>query len=40
MHRYAKTYLPDFVRIVRTPKRLGLIRARMFGAERATGELM
>lgn len=34
---YVRNELPPFVRLVRTPSRLGLIKARLFGAERAKG---
>jgi polypeptide N-acetylgalactosaminyltransferase len=35
--RYVEEELPAFVKLVRTPQRMGLIRARLFGAEKANG---
>lgn len=38
---YVATTWPDgIVRIVRTPERAGLIRARIFGAKAATGDVI
>lgn len=38
LERYVK-YLPEKVKLVKTRKREGLIRARMIGADMATGEV-
>lgn len=37
---YISTNLTDKVKLFKTRKRLGLIRARMFGARKASGEVM
>lgn len=37
---FIKGNLPSNVRVLRTPERAGLIRARMFGARHATGEIL
>lgn len=37
---YVYTKLPNFVKLIRTPERAGLIRARMFGAKHANGKAL
>lgn len=36
---YAKKNWPDFIHLIRTDERLGLIRAKVFGSRKATGEV-
>ena len=40
LERAVANELPAVVRLVRTPKRSGLIRARLFGAQQAVGEVL
>ena len=41
LHSYVRVTWPDgIVKLVHTPKRLGLIGARLAGAEAATGEVL
>lgn len=38
--KYAETHkLPKIIKFMETPKREGLIRAKIFGAHKATGEV-
>jgi polypeptide N-acetylgalactosaminyltransferase len=37
---YCDEYFGDIVRILRTPKRLGLIAAKNFGGRNATGDVV
>ena len=37
---FVYTKLPNKVKLIRTPERAGLIRARMFGAHHAKGQVM
>jgi polypeptide N-acetylgalactosaminyltransferase len=37
---YVYDKLPNKVKLIRTPERAGLVRARMFGAHHATGQVL